>query len=157
MQIWLVRHAIAAEREEFDGPDEERPLTAKGKKQFGAFADWLAGQVEAPMAVVTSPLVRAVETAEILRKALGLKKKDLAESAALSCGAAPERLLEAARHSSAERVALVGHEPDLSAALGEFISGGRVAFRKGFVAAVEFSEEPVLGSGRLCWFVGPRL
>lgn len=157
MQIWLVRHAIAAEREEFSGPDSERPLTEKGKKQFREFAAWLADQVEAPTAIVTSPLVRAVETAEILRKALDLKKKDVAPSDSLSCGADATELLEAARAASAERVALVGHEPDFSEALAHFIGGGAVAFGKGFVACVEFDGNPELGAGRLNWFIGPRM
>ncbi|HTI50236.1 MAG TPA: histidine phosphatase family protein [Planctomycetaceae bacterium] len=157
MQVWLVRHAVAAERDEFEGPDAQRPLTAKGKKQFRDFARWLAREATPPDVLVTSPLVRAVETAEILRKALGFKKKDLVHSDALSPGAEPERLLELARQAAVGTVAFVGHEPDLSRALSEFIGGGEFAFGKGFAAAVEFVDAPVLGRGQLCWFVGPRM
>ena len=58
MHLWLVRHAIAAERDEFDGPDSERPLTAKGIKLFRGFAKWLADQAEPPQVIVTSPSAR---------------------------------------------------------------------------------------------------
>lgn len=160
MQIWLVRHAVAAEREEFDGPDEDRPLTSKGERQFRGFMEWLADQTAKPAVIVTSPLVRAVQTAEIARKGLGLKKKDVTTSTLLSPGAEPRALIELARQSSASivsTVALVGHEPDLGHALSAFIGGGANIFGKGFVAAIDFPEEPSLGAGRLSWFVGPKL
>jgi phosphohistidine phosphatase len=160
MQVWLIRHAVAAEREEFNGPDEARPLTAKGERQFRSFIDWLVEQTTTPSVIVTSPLVRAAQTAEIARKGLGLKKKDVSESQILSPGAEPQALVELARQSSpsiVSTVALVGHEPDLSRAVSAFIGGGEIAFGKGFVAAIDFPEEPALGAGRLCWFVGPKL
>lgn len=160
MQVWLIRHALAAEREVFEGPDEERPLTGKGARQFRAFIEWLAAETAKPSVIITSPLVRAVQTAEIARKGLGLKKKDVTESPVLSPGANPGALIELARQSSSSIVsivALVGHEPDLSQALSQFIGGGAISFGKGFVAAIDFPEEPALGAGRLSWFVGPRL
>lgn len=165
MQIWLIRHAVATEREEFDGPDEMRPLTAKGVRQFRDFIKWLADATVAPGAMITSPLVRAVQTAEIVRKGWGLKKKEVRESQTLSPGAEPQGLLDLACEYLAREttqpdttvVAFVGHEPDLSRALAEFIGGGTIAFGKGFVAAIDFPGEPSLGTGRLRWFVGPKL
>ncbi|MSR57088.1 MAG: phosphohistidine phosphatase [Planctomycetaceae bacterium] len=157
MLVWLVRHAVAADRDEFNGPDEVRPLTDKGRRQFRSFVKWLETQGAPPAVILTSPLVRAVETAEILRKGMGLKKKDVVESVVLGPGAEPRALLEAARQTSAATVALVGHEPDLSAALASFVGGGQFDFDKGFVAAVEFSGDAALGGGRLCRFVGPKL
>lgn len=160
MQIWLIRHAVAAEREEFDGPDEMRPLTAKGVRQFRDFINWLADETVAPVAITTSPLVRAVQTAEIVRKGLGLKKKDVRQAPTLSPGAEAQRLLDLARETplpDTAVVAFVGHEPDLSRALADFIGGGTIAFGKGSVAAIDFPGEPSLGGGRLCWFVGPKL
>ncbi|MFN0055565.1 MAG: phosphohistidine phosphatase SixA [Planctomycetales bacterium] len=157
MQVWLVRHAIAAEITEFPGPDSERPLTEKGKKQFRQFGAWLEEQGVRPDAVLTSPLVRAVETAELLRKALGLKKTAVTQSPELSPGVIPQTALQQAQGASLPSIALVGHEPDLSGALSAFIGGGRIAFGKGCIAAVEFGENPTLGTGQLLWFVGPRL
>jgi phosphohistidine phosphatase len=157
MQIWLVRHALAAERDEFSGPDTERPLTARGRKQFRGFARWLATEAAGPNVVVTSPLVRAIETAEILRKAFGLRKKDLVPSDALRPGAETKQLIDLAAHAAAGGIALVGHEPDFSRALSDFVGGGSFAFGKGYAAAVEFVDPPTAGHGTLCWFVGPRL
>ncbi|MGQ0635005.1 MAG: SixA phosphatase family protein [Planctomycetaceae bacterium] len=157
MQVWLVRHAVAADRQQFEGPDGDRPLTDKGRKRFRSFARWLADEALPPAAIVTSPLVRAVQTADILRKELGLKKKDVLTADALSSGAEPHAILEVLRTQSAERIALVGHEPDFSRALGKMISGGEFAFGKGAVAAVEFEGVPDFGAGKLCWFVGPKL
>ena len=55
----------------------------------------------------------------------------------------------------AERVALVGHEPDMSQCLADLIGGGQYAFGKGFIAAIEFDSIPAIGAGRLRWLVGP--
>jgi phosphohistidine phosphatase len=157
MHVWVVRHAVAAEREEFQGPDAERPLTAKGSKQFRSFARWLETKVPPPALIITSPLVRAAQTAELLRKSLGLKKKSVQQSESVSPGADPRNLLELAAKAAVESVALVGHEPDCSRALAEFIGGGEFAFGKGFIAAVEFGEHVNLGAGHLRWFVGPKI
>jgi phosphohistidine phosphatase len=64
--------------------------------------------------------------------------------------------MELAAAQRAERLAIVGHQPNLSNCLSELIGGGHVAFGKGFVAAVEF-RRPAVGSGQLLWFVGPRM
>src|SRR5437764_781095 len=59
MQLWLVRHAVAVDREEFTGPDAERPLTDKGRRRFRDFCDWLADQTEAGLReILVAELVR---------------------------------------------------------------------------------------------------
>lgn len=157
MQLWLVRHAVAAERGEFDGPDAERPLTPKGRRRFREFCDRLAGQTAMPQAIYTSPLVRAAQTATILAKSSGLKKMEVASTELLSPGVDVQRLVEFVRSQPADCLALVGHEPDMSRILAELVDGGSFRFGKGFVAAVEFATPPAIGAGRLCWFVGPKL
>lgn len=157
MQLWLVRHAVAMEREEFSGADEERPLTEKGRNQFRDFADWLASHTTAPTVIVTSPVLRATQTADIFRKAFSLKKKDVVVAETLSPGAEARLMLELAQQPTGDVVAFVGHEPDFSRALSQFVGGGAFTFGKGFVAAIEFTNELSLGSGSLQWFVGPKL
>ncbi|HEY2250387.1 MAG TPA: phosphohistidine phosphatase SixA [Planctomycetaceae bacterium] len=157
MQLWLVRHAVAAERGEFDGPDAERPLTPKGRRRFREFCDWLADQTAMPPAILASPLVRAAQTAAILAKSAGLKKADIVSTDLLSPGVDVRQLMQFAAAQAAECLALVGHEPDMSRILSELVGGGAVRFGKGFIAAVEFDADPAIGSGRLCWFVGPKL
>jgi phosphohistidine phosphatase len=157
MQIWLVRHAVAVDREGFTGPDSERPLTDKGRRRFRDFCDWLADQTDMPEVVVTSPLVRAADTAAILARASGLKKSNVLATDLLAPGVDLTALLEVVHEQSARRIALVGHEPDMSQMLGELIGGGEFDFGKGFIAAVEFAAAPAIGSGRLRWLIGPRL
>jgi len=163
VQLWLVRHAVAAERDEFDGPDSERPLTPKGRRRFREFCNWLAGQTEMPRLIFSSPLLRAAQTAAILAKSSGLKKTDVTSTDLLSPGVDVGQLIQFAGGQAAEGVALVGHEPDMSRILAELLGGGAFRFGKGFVAAVEFDAARALGAGRaigdgrLCWLLGPKL
>lgn len=157
MQLWLVRHAAAVDREEFTGPDADRPLTGKGRRRFRDFCDYLADETETPEVVVTSPLVRAADTAAILARAAGLKKSSLVTTDLLAPGVDLTALLELVHEQSAERVALVGHEPDMSQMLIELIGGGAFDFGKGFIAAVDFTSAPAIGAGRLRWLIGPKL
>jgi phosphohistidine phosphatase len=157
MQLWLIRHAVAVERDEFDGPDAERPLTDKGRKRFRECCDWLADRSVTPDAVLSSPLVRAAETAAILARAFGLKKTSLGFTDLLAPGLELKALLQFVREQTGECIALVGHEPDFSECLSQLVGGGAFAFGKGFIAAVEFNSELAIGSGRLRWLVGPKL
>jgi phosphohistidine phosphatase len=157
VQLWLVRHAAAVDREEFTGPDADRPLTGKGRRRFRDFCDYLADETETPEVVVTSPLVRAADTAAILARAAGLKKSSLVTTDLLAPGVDLTALLELVHEQSAERVALVGHEPDMSQMLIELIGGGAFDFGKGFIAAVDFTSAPAIGAGRLRWLIGPKL
>jgi phosphohistidine phosphatase len=157
MQLWLVRHAVGVDREDFTGPDAERPLTEKGRRRFRDFCDWLADQTEMPEVVVTSPLVRAADTAAILAKAARLKKSNVLSTDLLAPGVDLTALLELVHEQSAERIAFVGHEPDTSQMLGELIGGGDFDFGKGFIAAIEFAAAPAIGAGRLRWLIGPKL
>jgi phosphohistidine phosphatase len=157
MQVWLVRHAVALERGEFDGSDAQRPLTPKGRRRFRDFCRWLSGQTAMPHRIFTSPLVRAVQTASILAKQSLLKKNEVDSTDLLSPGADARQLVDFVRSEAADFLALVGHEPDMSRILSELVGGGEFRFGKGFVAAVEFDSAFGIGAGRLCWFVGPKL
>jgi len=157
MHLWLVRHAVAVEQGEFDGPDSARPLTDKGRRRFMDFCGWLAEQTAMPLTVATSPLLRAAETAAILAKAADLKKSAISSTDLLSPGIDLPLLLDFVAQHSAEIVALVGHEPDMSRCLSKLVGGGDFAFGKGFVAAIEFEVSPAIGAGRLRWFCGPKL
>lgn len=154
-EVWLVRHAVAVAREEFTGDDGDRPLTPKGKKLFRRFLRDLLEQTAAPKLVITSPLVRAVETAEILRKAAKLRKPALLMNEALSPGVEADSLVDLVRSQDADLVALVGHEPDFSACVSQLIGGGKIALGKGFIASLKFEGVPSIGTGELQWLAGP--
>ena len=156
MHVWLVRHALAADREKFRGPDTERPLTDKGRRRFRRFSRWLLEQTAPPDLILSSPLLRTAQTAQILAKSCGLKRAGLQYTDLLAPGTDPREVLSFLCDRAVERVALVGHEPDLGTMLSLLIGGGSIPFGKGFVAAVEFHSLPPAGDGQLLWFVGPK-
>ena len=158
MQLWLVRHAIAEDLSDTVPTDFDRPLTEKGRRKFKRVAEALQAAGQTVDQILTSPLVRAVQTAEILRECLRLKHEAVAEDPLLSPGFDVAALLEAVKDRPPVRsIALVGHEPDFSTALSRMIGGGRIDFGKGAVACVDFSEELRAGAGTLRWFVRPAV
>jgi len=158
--LLLIRHAIAEEREIAAAagiPDEQRALTAKGEKRMRQVAAALAGFVPELTLVATSPLRRAVQTAEIVAAACG--KVPVVQTPALSPGADPEavaQFLQARR--LAGPCALVGHEPDLGQWLGWALCGTSCAcaqFKKGGAALLTFPGLPTAGQGELLWLLTP--
>jgi phosphohistidine phosphatase len=107
MRLYLVRHAEAAPGE----PDECRPLTPHGRQQARQLAERLRDDGVAAGVVLTSPLLRARETGDLIARELGA---DVAVSEELAPGATPEALTRVVRDASArgETVIAVGHQPD---------------------------------------------
>lgn len=139
MLLYLVRHAAAAPPSP-DRPDAARPLTGEGERKFAAAvrgAERLRWRLDV---VYHSPLLRAVQTAALLKPLLRGPLRVLPDLAR-----APD--VELLAHVEGERVALVGHEPYLSALLawlvtGEIAAGERLAFKKGGVATLEGPLRP---------------
>jgi phosphohistidine phosphatase len=157
VRLLIVRHAIAVERGTPGIPDDERPLTSTGRKRFREAAIGLARLTPRPGVAFTSPLPRARETAEIAARAWG--GIELTPLDALRDGdtAGLESALEA--HVKTEFVAIVGHEPHLSALLASLVGsshGERVPFRKGGAALVEVPGRLAEG-GTLVWFLPPKI
>lgn len=156
-QLYLVRHAIAEERGPEYPDDAKRPLTSKGMAKFRRVARGLASLDVQVDVVLTSPLVRARQTAEILAQYLP-GRPPIVETAALSPGAtAAELTAELANHSRKSGVAVVGHEPGIGALAARLIgSKGEVVFRKGAVCRIDVDALPPTGAGRLAWFAPPK-
>lgn len=158
MQLYLVRHGIA-ENVSASGSDADRTLTDEGRDKM---ARAVRGLVEIGVTldrIVTSPLLRAKETAEILAEGLGGVEIDVASE--LAAGASPQKVLAVAAHTEADGLALVGHQPDLGRVASVLLSGSPstcpLPFRKGAVAC--FEGEIVPGGGHrmdLEWFVTPK-
>lgn len=154
MDLVLVRHGIAEER----GPgvdDFGRRLTTAGRARMEDAARGLARLVT-PQVVFSSPLVRAMETAEILRERFGLGRiRECPELAAPDYAA----LLEAVADADAEVAVLVGHEPWMGELLSYLLTGdpglAAVTFKKGGAALVRSAGEPRAGSCWLEWLVPP--
>jgi phosphohistidine phosphatase len=160
-QIFIMRHGIAARKGSPPGSgDAKRPLTAKGKKrteQIAAGLNRLGCEVDW---IVTSPLVRAAQTAEIVAASLS-KKVSVDVCAALRPGGSAEDLLSfMAKNPDRKSVLLVGHEPDLGELAGRLIGAGskaNLAFKKGGCCCIEFDRHPSRSTGHLLWWLTPRL
>jgi len=157
MRLYLIRHATAVERGTPGLPDDERPLTPRGRRRFEAAARGLARVFPQPDGLLTSPLPRARQTAEIASRAW--RGPAPRETPALADGDHEALAREIERLKRAERVALVGHEPHLSQLLAALLGGAPAAplgFKKGGLAVVDL-EGPVLEGGQLVAFVPPRV
>ena len=155
MKLYFVRHAEAVEAGGWAGGDETRPLTKGGKAQAQQVSGTLAALKIEPDHLLTSPLARAAETAEILAAGLHLKVLPRSDER-LRPGFDAEHLRAIlAEYPNAKSLLLVGHEPDFSRTIGE-LTGGRVAVKKGALALVELAGQETL-SGELVWLAPPKL
>ncbi|WP_305044026.1 SixA phosphatase family protein [Geoalkalibacter sp.] len=151
MKLYLVRHAKAVERA-FDIPEEYRYLTPEGRERFRAVAGSLRKKGMAPEVIVSSPLVRAVQTAEILAEALTFNGP-LTIDEALAPGFGLEGLHRVlGRHPGAASLACVGHNPDLSDLGGALLgTPGALSLSKGGVLALDWDPEAAGQPGRFLW------
>jgi phosphohistidine phosphatase len=157
-ELYLVRHAIAAERGDDWPNDDKRPLTARGVGRFKECVEGLANLDVAVDEVFTSPLVRAKQTADVLAAGLpGRSTVKILE--ALAPGHAPSSVLaQLARAARQRRIALVGHEPGLGELAAHLIGAGRaLPFKKGGVCRIDVESLTSRRPAALVWFVTPRL
>jgi len=157
--LYIVRHAIAAERGDRWPDDAKRPLTPEGAARMRDVVRGLeALDVEIDI-VCTSPLVRASETAEILVRGLS-PKPQLVSLPALSPGGTPARVVDAVAAQTPKRgLAVVGHEPGLGE-LAAWLIGARqpIALKKGAVCRIDFAEwPPAKQQGTLVWAATPKM
>lgn len=156
MRLVIVRHAIAADRTP-EMRDEDRALTAEGVKKFRRAARGLAAFMKPPDLLLTSPLVRARQTAEILAQAWG--GPALEEEATLAGGTVDDVGTRLDTCPPEATVAVVGHEPQLSALLAQLLGTNRserLEFRKGGVAVVDLAGAFAEG-GRLVSCLPPKV
>jgi phosphohistidine phosphatase len=161
MLLLLVRHADAGDRDPERWPDDrDRPLTDKGRKVQRRVSRALGERKLVPTVVLTSPWIRAAQTAEVLATELGLGRAPVPTE---HLAAAPDldRLAEAIGEPGADAiVALVGHSPwmeELAALLlTDSATGLRVDYPKSGVMGIEL-ERPGPGAGTLRLFLRPKL
>jgi phosphohistidine phosphatase len=159
MKVFLVRHAIAHERSRTRWPNDAlRPLTPAGKRKFRTAARGLARVLPSSAALLSSPFVRARDTAALLARALGRKK--IIECGELASGEPAHKVFEMLRARKHKAVILVGHEPNLSILLSACLHEHarlKIDFRKGGVACVEFKSRVAPGRACLQWLMPPRV
>ncbi len=149
MKIYFLRHG-RADWPNWSKPDDERPLTKEGAKEVREVAKLLARLKVAPL-VLTSPLPRASQTAEIAAEVL---EAELREDKNLRPGFNVKKLTEILRESSTDSVMVVGHEPDFSHTVGELI-GGAIKLKKAGIALVDLDRTTM--KGELLWLIPPKI
>jgi len=157
MQLLIIRHATAVERGAPGIPDEERPLTPEGEAKFREAAKGLARLVDRPDALLTSPLLRAKQTAAIVAAAWG--RIEAKETAALAGGSFEEQAAVLDGYPEDATVAVVGHEPHVSDLLARLLGSrhdDRLTFKKGGAALVDVPGR-LAGGGQLAWFLPPKV
>ncbi len=152
MDLYFFRHGDA-EPAAAGQPDEERRLTERGKRETLAAAQALRHAGLRPEAIVTSPLLRARETGEILQGAFGVRATADDRLRSGCRMAAIQGMLSNRPHQS---ILLVGHEPDFSTIVGRLIGDARVQMKKSGCARVQAQRiEPEQGT--LVWLLTPDL
>ena len=161
MDLYIIRHAIAQQLDKKnDFTDEKRDLTSEGRERMREVAKGMRKlDVELDL-ILTSPLVRAVETAEIVATALGLSKKEIEQTDNLKPGASIDRLFsEIKKHAGVESLALVGHQPDLGEIVSRIVQGNgnlSLVLKKGSVCLINVLETVPTLHGNLMWLLTPK-
>lgn len=155
----IVRHAIAFERDLARWPDDrDRPLTEQGEERFRKAARGLRLLVSSVDVVLSSPLVRAWQTAQILTEEAVWPAPVACEE--LEADRKPAEMLDVLRSRPRDPVALVGHEPHLGELISLLLTGSEdgAAFelRKGGVARLDL-ETTAPGEGVLRWLLPPKV
>ncbi len=158
-ELCIMRHGIAEDRRA-GLADAKRALTPEGREGMQKIAEGLAKTGFEPAWVVSSPYVRAAETARIVAGSFGPKVPFDFCDALEPSGSAEQLLAFLAGRSQHTRVLVVGHEPDLSALAARLTGAGRQAnltFKKGGCCLISFDEFPPQSAGRLVWWLTPKL
>jgi phosphohistidine phosphatase len=157
-ELYLIRHGIAAERSDEYPDDSKRPLTAQGISRLRKEAHALDELGVTFEQIITSPLVRTRQTADVIAESLKSKPSIVTSDALAPAGTPGAVMQELAKHAKKGSVALVGHEPNLGELAARLI-GARQAleFKKGGICRIDFETLPPKGTGQLRWFVPPRM
>jgi phosphohistidine phosphatase len=160
MKLYLLRHAIAAERDPDKYPDDAlRPLTATGSKKMIKVADALYQMGLQVDLILSSPCLRARQTAEIARRHLHLKKDRLLLIDALAPASDPGQLIaEIQAKYMTDRLMLVGHEPDLSNLISWLLSGEPsipITMKKAGICSLSVEQLVAGKCAGLEWLINP--
>ena len=154
LELYVLRHADAGDPAAWTGDDAARPLSSKGRRQSKRLGRLLKDLDTRPDVVLTSPRLRASDTARLVARSIGARTSvddrlggafGPKELAALVAGLGP----------TVQGVMIVGHDPDFSEIVS-WLVGGRIEMRKGALARVDLPERAVeRGAGSLRWLLPP--
>ncbi len=158
LELYLIRHGMAADRGDEYPDDSKRPLTSDGiarlKKEARAL-DLLGVTFEQ---MLSSPLVRARQTADVFAEIMKSKPPVSTTDTLTPAGSPAAVIQDLSKYMRKASIALVGHEPNMGELAAHLIGAKMpLPFKKGAIARIDFSVFPPKGKGQLVWFVTPRM
>jgi phosphohistidine phosphatase len=149
MNIYLIRHGDA-EKASTQKKDSERKLTPDGEQKIKTAAEGWKLLIPSLSHIISSPLIRAMQTAEIVAKVFEFKGKINTDKRLIS-GAKTEDLIDLAVEIMGQDMAFVGHEPDFSEHVSRLISSSdvKIDFKKGMIAKISFDGKVKMSRGLL--------
>jgi phosphohistidine phosphatase len=160
MELLIIRHAVAFERDRHRWTDDAaRPLSPAGIRRSRKAAAGIKELCKAPDRLLTSPLTRARQTAKILTEVAGWPRAEIAPE--LTPGEGAVAVLTLLAKDRSKRIAIVGHQPDLSALLAACLlkdgSALPIEMKKNAVACLSFDGRARVGGAALRWLATPRM
>jgi len=157
-ELYLIRHGLAAEPGENYPDDTKRPLTSDGVQKLRKEAKALLALDVTFDVILTSPLVRTRQTAEIIGAAFRTAPP-IVNMPALAPGGTHNAIVEElTKQHRRHHIALVGHEPGIGELAGRLIGLRRpLEFKKGAICRIDVTALPPTGPGHLRWFLTPRI
>jgi phosphohistidine phosphatase len=163
VELLVVRHGVAEEREEFaaTGQDDSlRPLTKEGRWKMEHVAKGLRRGLPSLNVIASSPFTRALQTAKIVAAAYGDSKVERLDALTPE-GSTRAFLTWLREHEPEERIAIVGHSPHLEILVSWLLTGEaieeRIALRKGGACLLQMGERPRTGKATLIWSLTPSM
>lgn len=163
MRLYIVRHAIAAPHGTPGIPDDERPLTDKGIRKMRRVATGLLNLGYVPEIILSSPLPRARQTADILLKAFGKNRIPLKETPELAPSGNRDEvymLIMSYRNKLKKSLMIVGHQPSLGEIAGEIVWGSpdcSLDLKKGGVCVIDLDRAGDRPAGSLVSLLTPSI
>jgi|SRR6266496_1444850 len=157
-QLYLIRHGVAEERGDAWPDDAKRPLSEGGIERLQKSARGLARLDAWIDVILTSPLVRTRQTADIVASAFDPRPSIVSVDSLAPEGTYTALVADLEKHGRKTRIALVGHEPGIGELAARLIgSRHSIEFKKGAVCRIDVEEIPPVGPGDLRWMLTPKI
>ncbi|HEY7024219.1 MAG TPA: phosphohistidine phosphatase SixA [Candidatus Limnocylindrales bacterium] len=153
-ELYLLRHAHAGDSSKWTGPDSERPLSQKGKRQAERLGSFLAERGFAPDSIITSPKLRARQTADLFADAIGIA---VAVDDRLGGPLDVDDVNDIVERAGGTSVVLVGHDPSFSDLAAQLTGTEYLPMKKGALVRIDVSLPLAANGGVLRWLLPPEL
>jgi phosphohistidine phosphatase len=157
-ELYLIRHGIAEERGEAWPDDSKRPLSEEGVSRLKKCARGLERLGVSLDVILTSPLVRTRQTAEVISGGLESRPHVVNVEALGPGGAFNALMMDLEKHSRRSRIALVGHEPGIGELAARLVGARHpIEFKKGAICRIDVDALPPTAPGNVRWFITPKI